>query len=138
MSRERLSRPPHGVVAFSAKFVKSGVPLPIHPFLHKALAYIGLAPHQLNPNFIKFLFCMYVLWMEHHRIEFNLDIIKHCTGCATARTKLGFSTCSKYLLFFQKPVQPMALERNLVPSWWQLECVAKVKATDTWVAQRFR
>ncbi|XP_034205351.1 uncharacterized protein LOC117619489 [Prunus dulcis] len=61
---EKASQPPDGSVLIHPGFFKCGFRLPLHPYVHKFLRTLGLAPMQINPNVYIAWLSMYVLWKQ--------------------------------------------------------------------------
>ncbi|KAI5343725.1 hypothetical protein L3X38_011601 [Prunus dulcis] len=61
---EKASQPPDGSVLIHSGFFKYGFRLPLHPYVHKFLRTLGLAPMQMNPNVYIAWLSMYVLWKQ--------------------------------------------------------------------------
>ncbi|KAL6284812.1 hypothetical protein ACE6H2_015741 [Prunus campanulata] len=61
---EKASQPPDGSVLIHPGFFECGFKLPLHPYVHKFLSTLGLAPMQVNPNVYIAWLSMYVLWKQ--------------------------------------------------------------------------
>ncbi|CAB4289461.1 unnamed protein product [Prunus armeniaca] len=61
---EKASQPPNGSVLIHPGFFKCGFRLPLHPYVHKFLRTLGLAPMQINPNVYIAWLSMYVVWKQ--------------------------------------------------------------------------
>ncbi|CAL9025158.1 unnamed protein product [Prunus brigantina] len=62
----------------SGRRMRNGLRLPLHPFVQRWMAFLGVAPHQMNPNLLRTILCMFVLWKRHHGIEPSTNILRCC------------------------------------------------------------
>ncbi|CAL9016689.1 unnamed protein product, partial [Prunus brigantina] len=104
------------------------------------MAFLGVAPHQMNPNLLRTILCMFVLWKRHHGIEPSTNILRCCFGLRKSPKQAGF--------FYLQALQGKILENNpsLQKSWkdhWFFatgcwEVAAGVEKPRALVARRFR
>ncbi|CAL9006366.1 unnamed protein product [Prunus brigantina] len=119
---------------------KNGLRLPLHPFVQRWMAFLGVAPHQMNPNLLRTILCMCVLWKRHHGIEPSTNILRCCFGLRKSPKQAGF--------FYLQALQGKILENNpsSQKSWkdhWFFatgcwEVAAGVEKPRALVARRFR
>ncbi|PQQ09484.1 uncharacterized protein Pyn_05761 [Prunus yedoensis var. nudiflora] len=134
------SRPPRGWVTLYWEMFKNGLRLPLHPFVQRWMAFLGIAPHQMNPNLLRKVFSMFVLWKKHHNIEPSMNILRCCFGLRKSPKQAGF--------FYLQVLQGKLVENNPTSqkSWkdhWFFstgcwEVVAGVGKPSALVARRFR
>ncbi|CAL8991184.1 unnamed protein product [Prunus brigantina] len=137
---DRPSRPPRGWVTLYWEMFKNGLRLPLHPFVQRWMAFLGVAPHQMNPNLLRTILCMFVLWKRHHGIEPSTNILRCCFGLRKSPKQAGF--------FYLQALQGKILENNpsSQKSWkdhWFFatgcwEVAAGVEKPRVLVARRFR
>ncbi|CAL9025778.1 unnamed protein product, partial [Prunus brigantina] len=104
------------------------------------MAFLGVAPHQMNPNLLRTILCMFVLWKRHHGIEPSTNILRCCFGLRKSPKQAGF--------FYLQALQGKILENNpsSQKSWkdhWFFatgcwEVAAGVEKPRALVARRFR
>ncbi|CAL9002350.1 unnamed protein product [Prunus brigantina] len=108
-SGRRIRRPPRGWVTLYWEMFKNGLRLPLHPFVQRWMAFLGVAPHQMNPNLLRTILCMFVLWKRHHGIEPSTNILRCCFGLRKSPKQTGF--------FYLQALQGKILENN--PMDWE-------------------
>ncbi|CAL8161968.1 unnamed protein product [Prunus armeniaca] len=83
---------------------KNGMRLPLHPFVQRWMAFLGVAPHQMNRNLLRTILCMFVLWKRHHGIEPSTNILRCYYGLRKSPKQAGF--------FYLQALQGKLLENN--------------------------
>ena len=61
---ERLHLPPSGCMTSSEAILKTGVFIPLHPFIVQVLDYFDIVPFQLPPNSHHLIVAFYIIFLK--------------------------------------------------------------------------
>ncbi|CAL2256563.1 unnamed protein product [Prunus armeniaca] len=87
---EKPSTPLLGWVTLCADMLKSGVWLPLSPFLQEWMSQLGVAPHQMNPNVYRTMVSVQALWRRVHKSEPTINQMLHCFLLKMSLYQVGF------------------------------------------------
>ena len=69
---ERLYLPPRGYMTFSEVILKTGVFLPLHPFIVQVLDYFDIIPFQFPPNSHRLIVAVYIIFSECYSVALSV------------------------------------------------------------------
>ncbi|GMN63957.1 hypothetical protein TIFTF001_033009 [Ficus carica] len=83
------SRPPPGYISLSAEYFRTGLRLPLHPFLRRALTRLNVAPAQLNANVYRILVGCFILWAKNFATELPFQAFQNLHRMKSAPSSAG-------------------------------------------------
>ena len=90
VENERPLLPPPGYMTFSEAILKTGVFLPVHPFVVQVLDYFDIVPFQLPPNSYRLIVAFYIVFLEYCGVALSVVHFAFMYGLTALAKHAGF------------------------------------------------